>query len=347
MLENDIKNLIDELKNDLDEVKNIDEMEVIRRKYFSGNGSIKLFLKEIKKISPEERKMVAPLIQQNYKYATDLFKEKEDLLKKDKLVENLESQSENLNYSIPKIGHLHPISKTIREMNKLFVNMGFSIMDGPEIEKDEFCFQRLNVPIDHPARDMQDTIYIKEPDYLLRTQTSSIESRALASYKPPFKIVSPGRVYRNESVNKSNHFIFHHYQGIVVVEKTSLKDLFGIFNHLFKKMYGQDVVIRFRNKYYPEVEPGVGPDMQCFNCQGNGCPLCKGVGWIEMGGAGIIHPKVMKMAGIDTEKWMGFAFGLGLDRWVMAKYNITDIRTLLGGNLGYKYYENESIIQSN
>jgi phenylalanyl-tRNA synthetase alpha chain len=167
----------------------------------------------------------------------------------------------------------------------------------------------------------------------------------LANYKPPFKIVSPGRVYRNESVNKSNHFIFHHYQGVVVVEKTSLKDLFGILDVLFRKMYGPDVVVRYRNKYYPEVEPGVGPDMQCFSCHGAGCPLCKGVGWIEMGGAGMIHPRVMQKAGIDTEKWMGFAFGLGLDRWVMAKYKITDIRTLLGGNLGYKYYENEAVLK--
>lgn len=344
MLENDIKNSIIELKSDLSMVESLEKMDAVWKKYLGDKGSIKLFLKEIKKLLPEEKKTMAPLIQQNYKEAMDLFKEKEDLLKKGKLAESLETQSEKLDYSIPKIGHLHPISQTIREMNNLFVSMGFSIMDGPEIEKDEFCFQRLNVPLDHPARDMQDTLYIKEPDYLLRTQTSSIEARTLANHKPPFKIVSPGRVYRNESVNKSNHFIFHHYQGVVVVEKTNLKDLFGIFNLLFKKMYGQDVVIRFRNKYYPEVEPGVGPDMQCFNCHGEGCPLCKGVGWIEMGGAGMIHPNVMEKAGIDTDKWMGFAFGLGLDRWVMAKYNITDIRTLLGGNLGYKYYENESII---
>jgi phenylalanyl-tRNA synthetase alpha chain len=344
MLENDIKNLINDLKNDLLEVGALKEMDRIWRKYLGDKGSIKVFLKKIKELSSEEKRITAPLIQQHYKSAVDLFKEKEDLLKKHKLDENLKNQAESLNYAAPKIGHLHPISQTIREMNKLFISMGFSIMDGPEIEKDEYCFLRLNVPLDHPARDMQDTLYIKEPDYLLRTQTSSIEARTLAKYKPPFKIVSPGRVYRNESVNKSNHFIFHHYQGLVVVEKTSLKDLFGTFNILFKKMYGPDVVVRYRNKYYPEVEPGVGPDMQCFNCQGKGCPLCKGVGWIEMGGAGIIHPEVMKMAGIDTEKWIGFAFGLGLDRWVMAKYNIIDIRTLLGGNLGYKYYENESII---
>ena len=283
-------------------------------------------------------------MQELYKEALSVFQEKEDSLKGDEFKEKLESQAEQLNYDIPKIGHLHPITKTIREMNQLFVSMGFSIMDGPEIEQDEYCFQRLNVPMDHPARDMQDTLYIKEPNFLLRTQTSSIEARVLAHYKPPFKIVSPGRVYRNESVNKSNHFIFHHYQGVVVLEKVSLKDLFGTFSMLFKKMYGPDVVIRFRNKYYPEVEPGVGPDMQCFGCRGVGCGICKGTGWIEMGGAGIIHPNVMKMAGIDTKKWMGFAFGLGLDRGVMARYNISDIRTLLGGNLGYKYYENESIV---
>jgi phenylalanyl-tRNA synthetase alpha chain len=229
-------------------------------------------------------------------------------------------------------------------LNKIFIEMGYSIVDGPEIETDEYNFRRLNVAKDHPARDMQDTIYIQEPDFLLRTHTSSVETRTMASFKPPMKFVCPGRVYRNEKVNKSNHFIFHHYQGVVILNKVSLKDLFGTFNLLFKKMYGHKVVVRYRNKYYPEVEPGVGLDILCFNCQGRGCPLCKNIGWIEMGGAGIIHPNVIKMAGMDSKKWMGFAFGLGLDRWVMAKYKISDIRTLLGGNLAYKYYENENTL---
>ncbi|MFZ3054631.1 MAG: phenylalanine--tRNA ligase subunit alpha [Minisyncoccales bacterium] len=344
MIERNIKNLIENLKNELLAINDLGEMDAIWGKYLSDKGSIKLFLKKIKELSPEEKKVSAPLIQRYYKDALDLFKRKGSLLMENKSAGIIKSLSENIDYSVPKIGHLHPISQTIREMNNVFTSMGFSIMDGPEIEEDEYCFQRLNVPFDHPARDMQDTLYIKEPNYLLRTQTSSIESRTLANYNPPLKIVSPGRVYRNESVNKSNHFIFHHYQGVVVVKKTSLKDLFGTLDVLFKKMFGPDVVVRYRNKYYPEVEPGVGPDMQCFSCHGKGCSLCKGIGWIEMGGAGIIHPKVMENAGIDPKKWMGFAFGLGLDRWVMAKYNITDIRTLLGGNLGYKYYENESII---
>lgn len=344
MTEEQINKLLEELKNDLQVAESSSDITKLWHKYFSDNGSFKLLIKKIKDLPAEEKKTTALVIQQAYKEAQELFSKKEGAIKGGELSGNIKSQSETFNPSAPKIGHLHPISKTIREMNELFISMGFSIMDGPEIETDEFCFQRLNVPADHPARDMQDTIYIKEPDLLLRTQASSIEAQTLAKYAPPFKIVSPGRVYRNESVNKSNHFVFHHYQGVVVVEKTNLKDLFGTFQVLFKKMYGEDVVTRYRNKYYPEVEPGVGPDMQCFNCHGKGCPLCKNVGWIEMGGAGIIHPNVMKMAGIDTDKWVGFAFGLGLDRWVMAKYKITDIRTLLGGNLGYKYYENESII---
>lgn len=328
----------------LDKSINSADLKNIWQEYLGDKGIFKLALKEIKNFPIDERAQIAKQIQENFQQAFNLFKEKEKHLSTAVSEEKIKDDAEELGYSLPKIGHLHPITRTIREMNKMFIGMGFSILDGPEIEEDEYCFQRLNVPLDHPARDMQDTIYIQEPKYLLRTQTSSIESRALAKYQPPFKFVSPGRVYRNESVNKSNHFIFHHYQGVVVLEKVSLKDLFGTFNALFKKMYGDDVIVRYRNKYYPEVEPGVGPDMQCFNCQGKGCPICKGVGWIEMGGAGIIHPNTMRQAGLDTTKWMGFAFGLGLDRWVMAKYNIKDIRTLLGGNLGYKYNENENTI---
>jgi phenylalanyl-tRNA synthetase alpha chain len=234
------------------------------------------------------------------------------------------------------LGHLHPITQTERQLNNLFRGLGFSVYDGPEIETDEFNFARLNVPPDHPAREMQDSIFIQEPDVLLRTQGSSIEARLLASEKPPFKAAFPGRVYRNEKVNKSNHFIFHHYQGVAVDKNITLKDLIGSIDLMFKTLYGPNVVVRYRCKYYPEVEPGLGPDMQCFNCQGKGCPLCKGAGWIEMGGAGIIHPLVLKKAGIDPKIWHGFAFGMGLDRWAMAKFKITDIRTLLGGNLAYK-----------
>lgn len=339
MSDQKIKILLDSLKQDLASAQSLNDTKKIHGRYFGGQGLFKLELKNIKNLPAAERKTQAPSLQKFYLQALDLFKIKEKTLKGSELAQELKAGAEELPFQIPKIGHLHPITKTIREINRLFISLGFSIMDGPEIEEDEYCFQRLNVPPDHPARDMQDTIYIKEPNFLLRTQTSSIEARALKNFKPPLKIVSPGRVYRNENLNKSNHFIFHQYQAVAVLERVNLKDLFGVFNILLKKMYGPETVVRYRNKYYPEVEPGAGVDLRCFNCQGAGCAVCKEVGWLEIGGAGIIHPRVLKMAGLDPKKWQGFAFGLGLDRLVMAKYKITDIRTLLGGNLGYKYYE--------
>ena len=241
-------------------------------------------------------------------------------------------------YSLPKKGHLHPLSQTERQLNEVFRELGFSIYASPEIVTDEYNFTRLNVPADHPARDMQDSIYIKEPQYLLRTQTSAIESYLLQAQNKnlPIRAAFPGSVYRNEKVNRSNHFVFHQYQAIVVDKNVTVKDLIGTMDLMFKTLYGPDVVVRYRCKYYPEVEPGVGPDMQCFSCHGKGCPLCKYAGWIEMGGSGMIHPNVLKAAGIDPKNWSGFAFGMGLDRWTMAQNNIKDIRTLRGGNLAYK-----------
>ena len=331
-----MENLLQQFKQELQTASAEAELALLWQKYLGKTGFFKVAVKDLASLSVEDKRLQGPLLQAALKEAETLLQDKQNNLAAQALEAKLVAQAEKLEWQPLSFGHLHPLTETIRQMNSLFTAMGYSIMEEREIETDEFCFQRLNVPADHPARDMQDTIYIEEPNLLLRTQTSSIEARTLANFKPPFKIVAPGRVYRNEKVNKSNHFIFHHYQGVVVMEKASLQDLFGTFTHLFKAMYGDDVVIRYRNKYYPEVEPGVGPDMQCFACHGAGCPLCKGVGWIEMGGAGMIHPKVLAMAGIDSQRYSGFAFGLGLDRWVMAKYKIGDIRTLLGGNLAYK-----------
>jgi len=335
--------IIKNLKKEIDSIASMEELSKVRNKYLGKNGLIKIS-PNIKNLSIPERKKLSFEFHNLKEAAEKIIFEKERELNKFHSLELLKNDAEELDFNVPKIGHLHPITQTVRMLNNLFIEMGYSVMDGPEIETDDYCFKRLNVPEDHPARDMQDTIYIKEPNYLLRTQTSSVEARVLEKYKPPFKVVCPGRVYRNEKVNKSNHFVFYHYQGFVILPKITLKDLFGTLDYIFKEMYGPNVVVRYRNKYYPEVEPGVGPDMQCFKCNGAGCPLCKGVGWIEMGGAGIRHPNVLRMAGIDPNKWMGFAFGLGLDRWVMAKYNIVDIRTLLGGNIGYNPYENENTL---
>lgn len=338
------QNIISELESELDKITSEEERKVLWQKYMGKDGLVKKLLRNLGKLPEEKRRGQAIAIQKIQKEVIELLNKKEKGLKEAGSELGLKNDAEQLGYGLPKVGHLHPLTQTIRMINQLFVEMGYSIMEGPEIENDEYCFKRLNVPEDHPARDMQDTIYIDEPSWFLRTQTSSIEARILANYRPPFKVAFPGKSYRNEKVNKSNHFFFHQYQGVVVLPEVSLKDIFGTFTHLFRRMYGPDVVIRYRNKYYPEVEPGAGPDMQCFNCHGKGCAVCKGVGWIEMAGSGIIHPNVLRMAGIDPKKWMGFAFGMGLDRWAMAKYHIADIRTLSGGNLAYKYHQNENTL---
>ena len=321
----------------INSINNATDLENIRIEIFGRNGKINQLFSEIKNITPENRKQFgADLNQLKTELENQLETKKPTIQTGDSKIEN--SKTENSTFSLKKIGHLHPVTQTERQLNEVFRKLGFSVYNSPEIVTDEFNFARLNVPSEHPARDMQDSIYIKEPEYLLRTQTSAIEAYLLSqkSKDLPIRAVCPGSVFRNEKVNRSNHFVFHQYQAVVVDKGLTMKDLIGTINLMFKTLYGDDVVVRYRCKYYPEVEPGVGPDMQCFNCHGKGCPLCKYAGWIEMGGSGMIHPKVLQAAGIDPNIWSGFAFGMGLDRWTMAQKNIKDIRTLMGGNLAYK-----------
>lgn len=318
------------IKTEIDNCKSHSDLENIRIKYLGRTGLINQEFSKIKSSSDPKQ-----FGQQLNQLKTDV----ENLIDQKSVSFSPETKTTKINtniISLPKLGHLHPITITERQLNEVFRKLGFSIYQSPEIVTDEYNFQRLNVPKDHPARDMQDTIYIQQPEYLLRTQTSTIEAYLLKDHQPPIRAAFPGSVYRNEKVNRSNHFVFHQYQAVVVDKNITMKDLIGTMDLMFKTLYGPEVVVRYRCKYYPEVEPGVGPDMQCFNCRGKGCPLCKYAGWIEMGGAGMIHPKVLEMAGIDPKVYSGFAFGMGLDRWTMAQKNITDIRTLMGGNLAYK-----------
>lgn len=315
------------------------ELEQVRVDLLGRNGQINKLFSELK-THPDPKAYGQELNQLKKSIEEAIDNRHTGLVSKSPDLRHSELVSESKNYYSPvKLGHLHPISITEREIYSVFKELGFSQYDAPELETDEYNFTRLNVPQNHPARDLQDSLYIHQPEFLLRTQTSSIEARLLENEKPPYKAMFPGRVYRNEKPTKSNHFVFHQFQGVVVDTNITLKDLFGTFTKLIRHLYGNKQEFRFRNKYYPEVEPGVGIDFKCFNCEGAGCAICKGAGWMEMGGAGIIHPNVLKMANLDPKKWRGFAFGCGLDRWVMTKYKITDIRTLLGGNLAYKPYE--------
>jgi phenylalanyl-tRNA synthetase alpha chain len=332
----DLNKLKTEYNEKINKAENSAELELIRIELLGRNGLINKLFSEIK-LADNPKEFGAQLNSLKNEIEI-LIKNKSDGLVETHHDASLTKNIETKTISQPKIGHLHPISITERQLNEVFAQLGFSIYNSPEIVTDEYNFKRLNVPKNHPARDMQDTIYIKSPEYLLRTQTSTIESYLLEkeSKNLPIRAAFPGSVFRNEKVNKSNHFVFHQYQAVVVDKGITMKDLIGTMDLMFKTLYGKDVVVRYRCKYYPEVEPGVGPDMQCFSCKGSGCVLCKYAGWIEMGGSGMIHPNVLEMAGIDSKIYSGFAFGMGLDRWTMAQKNITDIRTLMGGNLAYK-----------
>ncbi len=333
----DLKKILEESKNKINSASGSAELELVRIELLGRHGLINKLFSEIKTASnPQEygqqlnqlKNSLDELIQNKISSTTD----------NNSTVSNKNKTQTSSVISLPKVGHLHPLTQTERQLNEVFRKLGFSVYSSPEIVTDEYNFERLNVPKDHPARDMQDSIYIKEPQYLLRTQTSTIESYLLQNEGKnlPIRAAFPGSVYRNEKVNRSNHFVFHQYQAVVVDKGITIKDLIGTMDLMFKTLYGPEVVVRYRCKYYPEVEPGVGPDMQCFSCHGKGCPLCKYAGWIEMGGSGMIHPKVLQAAGIDPHVYSGFAFGMGLDRWTMAQNNIKDIRTLMGGNLAYK-----------
>ncbi len=232
-----------------------------------------------------------------------------------------------------RIGHLAPDTRVIRQMNAFFTYHGYSVAEGPDIETEEFNFERTNLPKDHPARDLQDTIYIESPDVLLRTHTSSVEARLLSAQKPPLRFVVPGVSFRNEIVNVSNHAVFYQYQGVCLDRDVSMANLKATLQGFAKFIYGPAVETRFRCKYYPEVEPGAGLDILCTFCRGGGCGICKGRGWLEILGSGMIHRRVLEKCGLDANVWSGFAFGMGLDRIIMSKFGINDIRKLHNGEL--------------
>ncbi|MFA6338819.1 MAG: phenylalanine--tRNA ligase subunit alpha [Candidatus Paceibacterota bacterium] len=235
-------------------------------------------------------------------------------------------------------GHHHPISIVIEDVSRIFSELGFEVAQGPEIETEYNNFDALNVPKDHPARDMQDTFWLKEKDkngesLILRSQTSPVQIRYMNSHKPPIRIISPGKVFRNEATDASHEAQFHQVEGLMIDKDISMANLKWVLDNFFDKLFGKNLEIRFRPSFFPFVEPGVEIDISCFKCDGKGCGLCKGTGWIEVMGAGMVHPKVLENGGINPREYQGFAFGGGIDRIAMLKYGIEDIRLLYSGDL--------------
>jgi len=333
-MQNEISSIQKNYQTEVGEVKTTSELESLRTKYLSKkHGIITKLMEQLPKLSVEDKKKYGPAL-------NALKKELESAIT-EKYAELAKAVSDkNIDLTIPlpmaHAGHLHPTTQIIREMNEFFRYHGFSIGEGPEIEEVEYNFRRLNLPEGHPATDLQDSLYIHEPDILLRTQTSSIETRILSTNKPPLRVVAPGKCYRNETNSSTNSSFFYQYQGFVVDKGITIQHLKYMITKWFQFLWGDDIKIRFRYKYYPEVSPGLGQDIECTFCRGVGCQICKYRGWIEMGGSGMIHYKTLKSCGIDPEIYTGFAFGVGLDRMVMTKFNIPDIRKLYGGEIVYK-----------
>ncbi len=303
------------------------QIEELRIKYLGKKGELTAVLRGMGKLSAEERPIVGQLANEIREEIERKIEELNREKKERELAARLES--EKLDVTVPgtkiPVGHCHPIALVQRQLEDIFLGMGYSVVDGPEVELDYYNFQALNIPKDHPARDTQDTFYITD-NMLLRTQTSSVQARVMEKTQPPIKVVSPGRVYRSDSIDATHSPLFHQFEGLVVDKGIQMSDLKGALEMFAKRMFGEDTKVRFRPHHFPFTEPSAEVDVSCFACGGKGCRLCKGEGWIEVLGAGMVHPNVLRMSGIDPEVYTGFAFGMGIERIAMLKYHIDDLR---------------------
>ncbi len=315
---------------------NLKELSDIKVKYLGKKGELTVVLKGMGKLEPSERPIIGALVNELRDELENEFTKKEKELKNAELLKKLET--EDLDVTEPskkdELGTLHPITQIIREVEDIFLGMGYEVADGPEIEKAIYNFDKLNTPIDHPARDIQDTFYITD-DIVLRSQTSPVQARVMENQKPPIKIICPGTVYRSDEVDATHSPVFHQVEGLVVDKNVSLADLKGTLEIFAKKCLGENTKIRFRPHHFPFTEPSAEADVSCFVCGGKGCRVCKNEGWIELLGCGMVHPNVLKSCGINPEEYSGFAFGFGIERIAMAKFGITDMRLLFENDVRF------------
>ncbi|MBU43250.1 MAG: phenylalanine--tRNA ligase subunit alpha [Spirochaetaceae bacterium] len=307
-------------------------------------GELTEILKGIKDLSPEEKKQAGSRANEIRSDLEVRFKKAQNELKARALNQALEKETYDVLRPVSyQPGRLHPISEVQYEVEDIFSSMGFRIMDGPEVETDESNFGSLNFSDDHPARDMQDTIWV-EGGNLLRTHTSTVQVRSMKVLEPPFRIVAPGRVFRFEQTDASHETTFHQVEGMMVDKEVSVSHLIYVMKTFLRRYFEKDVEVRLRPGYFPFVEPGFELDFSCLVCGGKGCSVCKHSGWVEIMPCGLVHPNVLSAGGIDPGKWQGFAFGLGLSRLVMMRHKIEDIRHLLSGNMRFfKSFEAESV----
>lgn len=305
------------------------DVESLRIKYLGKKGELTAVLRGMGALTAEERPVIGQLANEVRAAIEEKISARAAELKS--AAQDMKLSAEKVDVTVPgkevKRGNLHPLTKAQRELEDIFIGMGFEIVEGPEVELDYYNFQALNIPPEHPARDTQDTFYITD-NILLRSQTSPVQVRTMEKKRPPIRIISPGRVYRSDAVDATHSPLFHQLEGLVVDKNITMGDLKGTLELFAKRMFGEDTKIRFRPHHFPFTEPSAEVDVSCFKCGGKGCRFCKGEGWIEILGAGMVHPNVLRGCDIDPDEYSGFAFGLGIERIVLLKHHIDDMRLL-------------------
>ncbi len=336
----EIKNRLEEIKKNtlasIHKVEGIKDIDDIKVKILGKKGELTSILKSMGSLSKEERPRVGKLVNDVREHLENEINEKKEKLKNKKLLEDLEKETIDVTMkgNKSKLGKKHPMTTVIDEINSIFLGMGYQIAEGPEIEKEYYNFNALNIEENHPARDEQDTFYL-ENGFLLRTQTSPVQIRTMENKKLPIKIIAPGRVFRSDEVDATHSPVFHQLEGLVIDKNVTMADLKGALEVFAKELLSEDIKVRFRPHHFPFTEPSAEMDVTCFACQGEGCRICKGEGWIELLGCGMVHPKVLEMSGINPKEYSGFAFGMGLERIAMQKYEISDLRLMYENNVNF------------
>lgn len=332
-----MENVIKKLKEDISSIKTPQELSELKAKYLGKKGSITALSSKMKELSNEEKKEFGMKLNKIKNEANELLDSKREEIEKNLLDSKLKNESIDISLpglSIPA-GSPNIVEKMVEEVEEVCMSMGYDVVDGPEIEKDEYNFEMLNLPKGHPARDAQDTFYIEGEELLLRSQTSPVQVRTMlkGKGKEPIRMICPGKTYRRDDDDATHSHQFMQIEGLLVDKKVSLSDLKGTFDVIAKSLFGDDTDTRFRPSFYAFTEPSVEMDIKCHHCKGEGCAICKNTGWITIAGAGMVHPKVLENCNYDPKKWQGFAFGFGAERLAMVKYGIDDLRVFYTNDL--------------
>jgi phenylalanyl-tRNA synthetase alpha chain len=318
------------------QVKNSQELQSIKTELLGKKGKITSLFKLLKEVPQDKKKEVGALINSVKERLENLIEEIQKSLIEKELEEKLKSS--RVDITLPgdwvESGAEHPVTHMLRKISDIFISMGFKIEEGPEVELEEYNFDMLNIPKEHPARDMQDTFFISKKSYVLRTHTSPVQIRSMLKHKPPLAVIAPGKVYRKD-LDPTHSPMFHQIEGLVIDENITFRDLKGILKIFLESIFGKNIPIRFRPSYFPFTEPSAEVDIGCTVCKGKGCRVCKNTGWLEILGCGMVDPNVFKAVGIDPEQYTGFAFGLGIERITMLKYQIPDIRLLFSNDMRF------------